>query len=480
MPLPTYSADQIADYLVHGFWDEWSGRDWRAFDVEPGATLDVNLTALNGIGTTLARAALEAWENVIDINFNEVSSGGDIRFDHNSGGAIGGHSYSGNNIISAYVSISTGWFNTNHGTDYGSYSMQTFMHEIGHALGLGHPGAYDGQASWGVDNHYINESWQMSLMSYFDQEENQWLDADKAYTATLMLADIIAAQGLYGTSKKQIGDTIYGAGSNVGGALESIFDSAFNDGTGDTRNAFTIYDAGGNDRLNFKFETADQRIDLNAEAVSDVGGLKGNLIIARGTVIEEAWGGWGDDHITGNDADNRLSGGRGADSLNGSDGEDWLYGRSGRDVLDGEDGRDRLKGGNGNDTVNGGDGNDIIEGEIGRDHLDGGANKDTLDGGAGMDTLDGGLGSDTLTGGADADVFIFGHGKDVILDFQDNVDTLWLEASIWGGGLSKQEVIDNFANPIAGGTQFNFPTWAALNLMGISNADLLLNDIELI
>ncbi|MEL7301260.1 MAG: M10 family metallopeptidase C-terminal domain-containing protein [Pseudomonadota bacterium] len=480
MPLPIYSPDQIADYLVHGYWEDRSGREWRAFDTDPGDTITVNLTALNSTGLSLARAALEAWENVIDIQFQEVSSGGDIRFDHNSGGAVGGHSYSGNTILSAFVSISTGWFTPWHGNSYGSYSMQTFMHEIGHALGLGHPGDYNGQASWGTDNHFINESWQMSLMSYFDQEENQWLDADKAYAATLMLADIVAVQDLYGKSKAQIGDTVYGANSNVGGALQEIFDDAFNEGTSGTVNAFTIYDAGGIDRLNFKFETADQRIDLNVEAVSDVGGLKGNLIIARDTVIEEAWGGNGDDEIIGNAADNRLSGGRGEDTMSGGDGEDRLFGRSGRDLLDGGDGNDRLQGGNGGDTVTGGEGKDVLMGEVGNDRLDGGDNRDKLEGGDGKDTLDGGLGNDTLTGGDDADVFIFGHGKDVILDFQDDVDTIWLDASIWGGGLSKQDVISSFATPIAGGTQLDVPTWAALDILGIFDADLLLNDLELV
>jgi hypothetical protein len=35
-----------------------------------------------------------------------------------------------------------------------SYSFQTYVHEIGHALGLGHGGPYNGSASYGLDNLY--------------------------------------------------------------------------------------------------------------------------------------------------------------------------------------------------------------------------------------------------------------------------------------------------------------------------------------
>ena len=42
-------------------------------------------------------------------------------------------------ISSAHVNVSTQWL-TNYGTTHDTYSFQTYIHEIGHVLGLGHAG----------------------------------------------------------------------------------------------------------------------------------------------------------------------------------------------------------------------------------------------------------------------------------------------------------------------------------------------------
>ena len=92
-------------------------------------------------------------------------------------------------------------------------------------------------------------------------------------------------------------------------------------------------------------------IDLNAEMRSDVGGEINNIAIARGSIIENAIGGSGNDNVTGNGADNALDGGLGNDILSGGAGNDTLIGGVGDDKLYGGVGTDSLSGGLGSDEL---------------------------------------------------------------------------------------------------------------------------------
>ena len=104
----------------------------------------------------------------------------------------------------------------------------------------------------------------------------------------------------------------------------------------------TLYDSGGNDTLDLRTDTTNQRVYLRPEGISNVYGLTGNLIIARGTIIENFVAGSGNDIIGGNAAANYLQ---------GRDGNDGLWGSSGDDILEGGAGADRLHGNAGLDQV---------------------------------------------------------------------------------------------------------------------------------
>jgi serralysin len=354
------------------------------------------------------------------------------------------------------VNISEDWLQL-YGSQVGGYAYQAYLHEIGHALGLGHPGNYNVVANYPYDAAFLNDSWATTIMSYFSQEESDYfadLGFTELYLVTPMVADILAVQQLYGLSTTtRSGNTTYGFNSNAG---NQIYNANVSTG-GITNVALTIFDTGGIDTLDYSGSAADQRIDLNPESFSNVLGQRGNLSIARGTIIENAIGGSGVDVIVGNSSGNVLY---------GRNGDDALYGRAGNDTLDGGSGADRMVGGTGNDryrvndsgdrivelagegtdtvyasasyglragvaveflrtsneagttpiNLNGNEFAQTIVGNAGANKINGGGGNDVLNGGAGIDRMYGGLGNDSyyVDNSGDRPNEISGQGSDTV------------------------------------------------------------------
>lgn len=190
----------------------------------------------------------------------------------------------------------------------------------------------------------------------------------------------------------------------------------------------------------------------------------------------------GTDTLYGNDGADRLLGGGQNDKLFGGPGDDDLRGNTGDDRLFGQSGGDTIRGGSGDDRIDGGGGVDILLGGGGADLLIGGNGNDLLRGQNGADELVGGKGNDTLVGGAGADSFVFqsGFGKDTIMDFENNQDELYLDGALWQGSLGVQEMLDIYARVEGNTTILDFGNGGELTLNGITNPDILANDIVIL
>ncbi len=193
---------------------------------------------------------------------------------------------------------------------------------------------------------------------------------------------------------------------------------------------------------------------------SGVGDGSESSVMAQ-KLIMEAYGSTKSQILTGTSAAEVFNAGKGNDKVNAGGGVDVVKGGLGKDVLNGEAGNDKLFGNGGNDRLNGG------------------AGRDKLFGGAGNDRLDGGKGNDALRGNAGADRFIFKDGKDVVLDFQDDIDTVVFSRSLVNGSLTKARlanIVDEGANELT----FDFGQGDQLIIKGISSFADLRDDIAFI
>ena len=222
--------------------------------------------------------------------------------------------------------------------------------------------------------------------------------------------------------------TIKFIGSPISSDNTYIYTNEFAEATADQASRSILSDSGGTDTLNAAACTTNLVLNLAPGGVSTIDGR--SLTIAVGTVIENAYGGDGDDTITGNITANVLYGMRGNDHLNGDYGNDTLYGGAGNDTFDwdasGRGGNDVFYGGSGNDTYvldsaldsvieYSGEGTDTVWvcfsysivnlpdieflyafGTIGVS-LTGNAADNTLDGTSANDTIDGGTGNDIVS-----------------------------------------------------------------------------------
>jgi len=460
---------------------------WPGYGPNTEPTSPNTFTPLNSVQAANFLQAVAEWDKVIAPNFtitDDLSNPGAIRIGFSSisdldantnlgGGAAAAYTYSNDNMSFTSDPVTYDiWLNDSHLANTYAPSSQgftTFLHELGHDLGLDHPfSATDGNGSPNpLPTEY--DSKYFTVMSYTYPSNSvltTWYmgaDGKPAYNSdyvgptTPMVLDIYVAQKLYGADPTTAaGDTTY------------TFDAS-------KPTLKTIYDAGGVDTIDLTGHTRASVIDLTpghyssidiypvAQQIADTTAAmpnyiwtetqfpqaftwENNLGIAYSTTIENVKAGSNADVVMGNDAANNISGGAGADTITGGGGSDYLRGDDGNDSISGGAAFDDINGNKGNDTASGGDGDDwvvggqdndnlsgdagadIVYGNLGNDTLNGGDGNDWVRGGQGDDSVSGGAGddwiwgdkgSDTLSGGAGADIFhsFVGAGIDRVIDF---------------------------------------------------------------
>ncbi|MGR3592202.1 MAG: M10 family metallopeptidase C-terminal domain-containing protein [Limimaricola soesokkakensis] len=412
----TATPHVIADYLLGGYNDD-TNIPYTFFGPDAGVPIKADISGLDAKGQQLAVWAMEAWESVSGVDFELVRSGAALTFEDGGSGAYAQTwAYADGRITEATINISSSWIDR-YGAGVDSYTFRTYLHEIGHVLGLGHPGPYNENADYD-DAIFSNDSWQLTVMSYLGQDENPGIDASRASNVTPMEADLLAIREMWGAPDAHYadGDTIWGIGSNIDNYLGDMFRGMANHQRSDAYDLqpITLYveDRSGHDRIDFSHTGLHQIVDLRPGSISSVLSFDNNMLIAEGTLIEDFVSGDGIDRITGNTAANMLKGGGRDDLLKGLGGNDILWGDAGKDRILGGGGADKIHGGAHDDVLRGQGGRDKLWGDAGSDEIFGNAGHDLLRGGAQGDFLKGQVGHDKLWGGLGADTLIGGGGDD--------------------------------------------------------------------
>ena len=263
---------------------------------------------------TATREILSQLQQQTKITFQEVAesanSTGTMRFSNNTQESSAGYAFLPNSTSDKDDRDADTWIaiGTDTNVERGTHAWATLVHEIGHAVGLNHPGNYNAGVAPKVDavGNFLSadeDAFFNSIMSYRSS-------AQEIQSTVFMPYDMLALRYVYGTNPVATGNTTYTYSDAAGRLVENIVDD------------------GGVDTLDFSAVTAGVMLNLTPGAYSSVGKLASganalaNLTTSFDAMIENAIGTVANDTMLGNAAHNRFTGGLGNDTIDGSSGVD--------------------------------------------------------------------------------------------------------------------------------------------------------------
>ena len=172
--------------LTFGFFETKADVDAAHFQIAGNAA---GVSRADGFSTfdaaqrDAARQAMATWDEIIDVAFKETSSAqADINFMNTTTGPIQASAFLpydyGTDFarVAGDVAVNPNQA-TNHQFDEGQYGLTTLVHELGHSLGLEHPGNYNFGPGFAVDYvngaEYYQDLNQYSIMSYWGGSGNR-------------------------------------------------------------------------------------------------------------------------------------------------------------------------------------------------------------------------------------------------------------------------------------------------------------------
>lgn len=336
------------------------------------------------------RDGLKLWSDVANLTFVETSSSGALQFGTNQQSGSSGYAYlpeSWSTSVAMYLDVDASY---NQVFTAGSYGPSVILHEIGHMLGLKHPGNYDSSGGT-ADGPFLpsdKDSGDYTQMSYNEPTVHSMTGR---YAVTPMLYDIQAVQYLYGANMSyRSGDDVY----------------SFSNST----TARCIWDAGGSNTFDFSACTGFVTIDLRAGGFSETVAGYRNIGLAYGVTIQNAVAGNGGSQVYSGASGSVVTGGAGIDRVVLGAGDDIVSGGGGSDtVVFGKTFASYIVQRQASNVLVSGEGNDRLDGveflvfsdrtvavadlalhtapvgTNGNDRLTTGIGNETIDGGAGRD-----------------------------------------------------------------------------------------------